>query len=157
MNRNPASSTAPAKPARGGAGVVRPVESFIVALLCLLAALFPGWGRPRARAATPEQHRRALRQLRALGISHPLPARAHPFRPSRRARRRAAACWRLLISRPRRRATHPRPASSRRPSLARPPLFRRLPHARAGPSPPPDIALARASPPHALIVPVSKY
>ena len=42
MNRNPASSTAPAKPARGGEGVVRPVESFIAALLCLLAVFLIG-------------------------------------------------------------------------------------------------------------------
>lgn len=164
MNRNRATA-APAQPADGGAGELRPAPAILAALLCLLATLLPAsllpivlrraWGLPRARALTPAQHRRALGHLRALGAAQPLPARAHPFRAGRQARRRAAECWRLLIARPRRRAVHPRPLSARRPRAHPPRPHRQPPHARAGPGPPPVSTLPAASSPHAHFVTLS--
>ncbi len=159
MNRNPARA-APARPARKAAGNARPdsaaVDAFLAALAFLLATLLRAWARPRAGAATPAQHRRALRDLRALRPVHALPARQNPFRPSRQARRRAAECWRMLTAPPRRHATFPRPTSTRRTVAARPRLFRQPPPARAGPRAPPASSLPPASPPHAFIVPISK-
>jgi hypothetical protein len=166
MNKHPV-STAPAAPAESRAGEVRPDETLVASLLMLLLALLGRaalprclmllrralgpLGRPRARAATPAQHRRALRDLRALRPVHALPPRLNPFRPSRRARRRAAECWRMLIAPPRRHATHPRPASARRPSATAPRPFRQPPHARAGP-PALHPGLPGAAHPHALFV-----
>ncbi|MCX7376908.1 MAG: hypothetical protein NTY94_09230 [Alphaproteobacteria bacterium] len=135
MNIYRDSTAAPAQPALVAVEESRPdshaVDAILSALALLLAALLgaaPGstfaraiaaqaltllraWLRPRARAATPEQHARALRHLRVLHTAHPL--RMPQFRPSRAARRRAAECWRILINPPRRRATFARPHSAR--------------------------------------------
>jgi hypothetical protein len=152
MNKNRASSTAPARTALGAAGESRPLDAAVAALILLLGLLFratPGsalacgllaqfaallraWFPTGPRAATPEQHARALRDLRRLHARHILPDRTPRVRPSSAARRRLAECWRMLINPPRRRASFARPTSSRphpRHALAR------APHPRARPPP----------------------
>lgn len=165
MNTHP-DSTAPAAPAERRAGDVRPEHAPVAALLMLLLALlgraalprclvllrrvFGALGRPRARAATPAQHRRALRQLRALP-PRALYVRAHPFRASRAARRRMAACFRMLVMPPRRRPAFARPADAQHPRPVARHTFNPVPHARAGPSHP-RIALVPAAPSHVHFV-----
>jgi hypothetical protein len=166
------STAAPARPALVATGESRPVEShpldaLLAALFLLLGlllrvtpgtraaraiaaravALLRAWFHPRARAATPEQHARALRHLRRLHTAHPL--RTPGFRATRAARRRAARCWRLLVTPARRRPTHPRPVSApSHPHQAR----AHPPHPRARP-PPPRTTPQPAPPSHAHLTP----
>lgn len=164
MNKHRVSdSTAPAQTARRAVGDSRPqhahaLEALLAALLGLLAllvratpgsalacallgqatALLRAWLRPRARAATPEQHARALRTLRLLHAAPPFRLPKPSFRASRAARRRAAECWRMLVNPPRRRASFARPASARPlPRHTRPRMPRLHPQPRARPPPSP--------------------
>ena len=170
MNRNRASSTAPARTALGAAGESRPLDAALATLALLLGLLFratPGsalasaalaqlaallraWFPTGPRAATPEQHARALRDLRRLHAAHLLPHRTPRVRPSRAARRRMAECWRMLINPPRHHASFARPTSTRphpRHALAR------APHPRARPPPAKIIPnrVAFACPPNATL------
>ncbi len=163
MNHPPGRSiAAPASSARTAEGESRPheaVEAILAALALLLAALLgapPGtafaravaaqavaclraWLRPRARAATPEQHARALRHLRAMNrVRHLLPRRTPRIRPSRAARRRIAECFRMLVNPRRRRASFPRPTSAR-PHPGQAPHAPRHPHLAPRARPPPRI------------------
>ncbi len=148
---------------------MRPDESLLASLLMLLVALlgraalprclallrsiFGPLGRPRARAATPAQHRRALRQLRTLP-PRLLYVRARPYRASRAARRRIAECWRMLINPPRRRPSFARPQSAARPCTPALRPLRTRPHARAGPARRPNTPSAPA-PSHVHFVTIS--
>ncbi len=153
MNKNLASSTAPARTALGAAGESRPLDAAVAALVLLLGLLFratPGsalacallaqfaallraWFPTGPRAATPEQHARALRDLRRLHARHILP---HPPPP-----------------RPRARPAPPRPAASRknhpRPRRIRLPKQRNVItslHSPLAPGPPHPICPVLVSP-----------